>query len=108
MKAKVLEPHLNEIPALCERYGVSRLEIFGSATGSDFDPNQSDLDFLVDFNSDSTRLFERYFGLKDSLEALFKRNIDLVTLGALENPYFIDAINQSRELLYAVEETQAA
>ena len=108
MKATVLEPHLSEIPALCARYGVARLEIFGSATGPDFDPKQSDLDFLVEFNSESTHLFERYFGLKESLEALYQLDVDLVTLGALENPYFIDAINQSRELLYAAEDTQAA
>ena len=57
--ANVLESHLDELPELCRRYGVSRLEAFGSATAEDFDPNKSDLDFLVDFTEDPTKLFDR-------------------------------------------------
>jgi predicted nucleotidyltransferase len=88
--------------------GVSRLELFGSATSEGFDPQRSDLDFLVEFDADSSRLFDRCFGLKESLEALYGRRVDLVTAGSLRDPYFIEAVNKSRQLLYAAEDPQPA
>ena len=106
--ASVLDSHLAEIPNLCRRYGVARLELFGSATGDAFDPERSDLDFLVEFDADSSRLFDRYFGLKESLEALYGRRVDLVTTASLRNPYFINAVNKSRQLVYAAEDAQTA
>jgi predicted nucleotidyltransferase len=106
--ASILDPHLAEIPHLCRRYGVARLELFGSATGDAFDPQHSDLDFLVEFDAEPSRLFDRYFGLKESLEALYGRRVDLVTTGSLRNRYFIEAVNQSRRLVYAAEDSQAA
>jgi predicted nucleotidyltransferase len=106
--ASVLEPHLAEIPDLCRRYGVARLELFGSAAGEEFDPQRSDLDFLVEFDAEPSRLFDRYFGLKEALERLYGRRVDLVTAGSLRNRYFIEAVNQSRRLVYAAEDSQAA
>lgn len=104
----VLDQHLADIPALCRRYGIRRLELFGSALTTAFDPERSDLDFLVEFDNDSTHLFDRYFGLKAGLEALYGRSIDLVTSGAFRNPYFLEAVNKSRQLVYAAEDAQAA
>jgi hypothetical protein len=106
--ASVLDPHLADIPALCRRYGVARLELFGSAATAAFDPARSDLDFLVEFDADSSMLFDRYFGLKEALEALCGRPVDLVTTGSLQNPYFVEAVNKSRQLVYAAEDAQAA
>jgi hypothetical protein len=106
--ASVLDAHLADIPQLCRRYGVSRLELFGSATSDAFDPQRSDLDFLVEFDADPSGLFDRYFGLKESLEALYGRPVDLVTAGSMRNPYFVEAVNRSRQLVYAAEDPQAA
>jgi predicted nucleotidyltransferase len=106
--ATALDEHRDEIAPLCRRYGVARLELFGSATTDRFDSQRSDLDFLVEFDSDSSRLFDRYFGLKESLESLFGRRIDLVTAGSLRNPYFIEAVNKTRQLVYVAEDTEAA
>jgi uncharacterized protein len=104
--ASVLDYHRAEIRVLCRQYGVSRLELFGSATTAAFDPQRSDLDFLVEFNANPSKLFDRYFGLKNSLEALYGRGVDLVTIGSLQNPYFIEAINKTRQLVYAAEGTE--
>jgi uncharacterized protein len=101
--AGILDPHITEIPELCRRYGVSRLELFGSATTDAFDPRQSDLDFLVEFDANPSKLFDRYFGLKESLQALYGRDVDLVTVASLQNPYFIEAVNKTRQLVYAAE-----
>ena len=101
--ASVLAPHLDEIPELCRRYGVARLEVFGSAATDAFDPERSDIDFLIEFDEDPTDLFKRYFGLKEALEALFGRSVDLVTVGSLENPYFVARVNETRQLVYEDE-----
>jgi len=65
------------------------------------DPQRSDLDFLVDFDADSSRLFDRYFGLKESLEALYGRPVDLVMPGALDNPYFAASVRRNSQEMYA-------
>ena len=92
-----------ELTRLCERYSITRLELFGSATNEHFDSERSDLDFLVTFQpAANLGLAEQYFGFKDDLEHLFSRPVDLVELDAVDNPYFLEAIQIERQLLYAV------
>ena len=88
---------------LCKKYRVKRLEVFGSAlTDKDFDGEKSDLDFLVEFLPlQPGRHADTYFGLLEALQELFQRPIDLVMTSAIKNPYFLEAINQAREVLYA-------
>jgi uncharacterized protein len=70
----IVEDKRAEVAALCEKYGVKRLDLFGSAAGDGFDPEASDLDFVVSFEKrDPPELFDRYFGLVEDLEALFGR-----------------------------------
>lgn len=106
--ASILDPHLAEIAEICKRYGVRRLELFGSATTDAFDPRRSDFDFLLEFNANPSNLFNRYFGLKESLESLYDREVDLVMVGAMKNPFFIDSANKTRRLVYAAKDAQAA
>jgi predicted nucleotidyltransferase len=85
------------IQRLCGQYAIQRFELFGSAARDDFIPDRSDLDFLVTFDPcESMNLFDRYFGLKEDLEKLFHRKIDLVDAAAMRNPYFIRELNRSR------------
>lgn len=91
-----------ELTRLCRRYSVKRLELFGSATGSHFVDSKSDLDFLVVFEAATpAQHAERYFGLLASLQDLFERPVDLVELGAIRNPYFLEGIRDTRRDLYA-------
>ncbi len=47
----VISDNKDKLAELCRRYGVARLEVFGSAgRGTDFDPDSSDVDFLVEFD----------------------------------------------------------
>ena len=98
----IVEDRRTEVVALCEKYGVKRLDLFGSAAGEDFDPEASDLDFVVSFERrDPPDLFDRYFGLQEDLEALFGRRVDLVMEGALEkSPRLAKNVEDSRVLLY--------
>ncbi len=105
----LIEQHRSEVAALCKRFGVQSLDVFGSAADGAFDLARSDIDFLVEFSEgDTGSLFHRYFGLQESLEQLFGRRIDLVTALALRNPYLIAAINKSRQSVYASARAQAA
>ena len=98
----LIEQHREEVAALCRRMGARRLDVFGSAARSDFDPTSSDLDFLVEFDDlPPARYADAYFVLKESLEALFDRPVDLVTDAGLENPYFRDRVIAERKLVYA-------
>ena len=98
----LVDSHRAELTALCTRLHVKRLDIFGSAVRSDFDPAASDLDFLVEFDlPEPVQYAEAYFSLKEGLEAIFKRPVDLVTRSSVVNPYFRESIDSCRQQLYA-------
>jgi uncharacterized protein len=87
---------------LCRRHNVRRLELFGSAMGPKFDPRSSDLDFIVEFGPFAAGEYaEHYFALLEELKELFGRPVDLLVSRAVRNPYLLESINRSRELLYA-------
>ena len=90
------------LAALCREYGVSRLELFGSAArGHDFVPQTSDMDFLVEFSPDALMSpLKQFFGLAQELETLLGRHVDLVEAGSVKNPFIQAAINRSREVVY--------
>lgn len=92
-----------ELAQLRRRYGVARLEVFGSAArDTDFDPQSSDADFLVEFRPDrGLAPFDQFFDLADALRQILGRPVDLVEVGTVRNPYLRAAINRSRELVYA-------
>lgn len=101
----VVEDKRAEVAELCRRHGVARLDLFGSAAqaeGRVFDPDGSDLDFVVSFERRNPQaLFGRYFGLEEDLEALFGREVDLVMEGALEKSRrFAANVEGSRVPLY--------
>jgi predicted nucleotidyltransferase len=91
-----------EIELLCRRFGVHRLDVFGSVLGDSFDPATSDVDVLVEFDSRAGfDYFESYFGLKEGLEQLLGRPVDVVSATSLRNPYFRDQVLRTKERLYA-------
>lgn len=98
---EIVQTKLEDLRLLCERYRVGRLYLFGSAVRGDFDPDTSDLDFLVELQPMSPVEHARSFlGLLESLEQLFGRRIDLLELKPIENPYLRRSIEESRTVLY--------
>ena len=86
---------------------MTRLEVFGSAArGTDFDPQTSDADFLVEFDPDcGLAPFDQFFDLAEALSMTLGRPVDLVEPGAINNPYLRAAIDRSRDLDYAPRPT---
>lgn len=94
--------HRADISSICQRYRISRLEVFGSAArADDFDPASSDADFLVEFAPDAQPGLSTFFGAKADLERLLGRGVDLVEPGAVRNPFVLASINRHREAIYA-------
>lgn len=89
------------IARACRAHGVSRLAIFGSVTSSRFDSARSDVDFLVEFVPGSEDAFGAYFGLKEDLEGLLGRPVDLVMANAVRNPHFAASAANGAEEIYA-------
>jgi predicted nucleotidyltransferase len=89
-----------EIERVCRAMPVKRLGIFGSALTKDFG-TQSDVDILVVFEADErVDLFEKYFQLKEHLEEVFGREVDLTVDRPFRNPIFRDAVERTRTIIY--------
>ena len=100
--------HLGEVRALCEKYSVKRLTLFGSAVKGTFDPETSDVDFVVEFLPETKRsgFNDPYFSLMRGLRDLYRREIDLVERRAIRNPYFIEVLALTEQPIY--ESSRAA
>lgn len=88
------------IAALCQRYGVSKLDVFGSAATGAFDPATSDLDLVVTFADYGPGIAARFIDFADALEALVGRKVDLVFDSKMKNPYFRASVNETRQVVY--------
>ncbi|HCS21013.1 MAG TPA: hypothetical protein DIW47_10725 [Bacteroidetes bacterium] len=98
----LLEHNKRELRSICQTHFVAKLFLFGSAVRNDFQAN-SDLDFAVIFTENLTPLEQgdAYFGLKDALEALYNRQIDLVSYPVIKNPIFKQELDKTKVELYA-------
>jgi uncharacterized protein len=107
-----MEPGLvskqQEIAAVCRQFGVSRLDVFGSAAVGGFDPATSDYDFIASFSAQpAVSMGRRFVGFCDALEALLGRKVDLMTDRPIDNPYLRAAVNATRKMVYAQPPAQA-
>ncbi|MHB0978853.1 MAG: nucleotidyltransferase family protein [Thermoleophilia bacterium] len=98
----VLENNRDAIAELCTRYGVGRMDVFGSVLRDDFRPGESDVDLLVEFASrEPYALAEAYFDMLDDLRELLGVEVDLVMAGAVKNRYIAQDIERTKQPLYA-------
>ena len=96
----LVESNIDAIKALCKSHYVNRLFIFGSVLTNRF-KNNSDIDLIVDFQGvDLYNYADNYFDLKESLERLFNREVDLLEDKAIHNPYLRQSIDSSKQLIY--------
>jgi len=97
----ILEKRKEDLKSICQALKVKRLYAFGSVVSGKFNEN-SDIDFLISFadNLSIEEYTNNYFSLHYKLRELFNREIDIVTERTLSNPYFIESINETKELIY--------
>ena len=97
---RAVQDKLPLIMQACERAGVKRLWIFGSAATSRWRDEGSDVDFLVEL--DRTRsLPGQFLGLYRALNEIFDRRVDLVSIEGVRNPYFLEELEATRVSIYA-------
>lgn len=97
---KISKKNIALIKKLCDEYRVKNFSVFGSVLTNDFKAN-SDIDFIVDFNeNDPIKYTDLYFQLKDSLEKILKRQIDLIEERGIKNTFFKKEIDESKVLIY--------
>ncbi|MCE7069378.1 nucleotidyltransferase domain-containing protein [Dyadobacter sp. CY327] len=95
-----LRRHKAEIIKLCETHKVKSLYAFGSVLTKQFD-GDSDIDLIVDFTSMEVEDYgDNYFDFKFSLQDIFNRQLDLLEAKAIKNPYFLQNVNQQKQLVY--------
>ena len=99
----LIEGHRDQIAEVCRRFGILKLEVFGSAArGLDFDPARSDVDFLVDFvPTQGAPSLAMFFDVQNQLADLVGRPVNLVMVDAIRNPFIRADIDRSREPVYA-------
>ena len=96
----VLKKNMAEIERLCRLHHVKHLWVFGSVTNEKFN-RKSDIDFLVEMEAlDHEAYADSYFELLFGLQDLFHRDIDLITVKQLSNPYFIESVMEQRQHIY--------
>ena len=96
----IIDQNIDKIRKLCEQHYVSQLSVFGSILTDKFTKN-SDIDLLVAFsNIDLQNYADNYFSLKQALEEIFRRQVDLLEDKAIRNPYLRQSIEASKRLLY--------
>lgn len=86
---------------LCETYEVKRVYAFGSSVKGTFKNEESDIDLLVEMNTeDPIQRGENLLILWEKFEAFFKRKVDLLTITSLRNPILKKNINETKILIY--------
>lgn len=99
---KIIEINLQRILELCRRHKVKTLSVFGSILTDRFNDN-SDVDMLVDFEPYDPGTFDyvsNYFNLRDALEGLFNRKVDLIEYGDNLNPIFRTLVDKKKQIIY--------
>ncbi len=101
MLASIITNNINQIKALCEQHKVKELYVFGSAVTDKFN-EKSDVDLLIEFAEiDILDYADNYFDFVEKLEALLGRKVDLLTAKFLRNRFFIQELNETKQMLFA-------
>ena len=96
----LVELNIEKIKNLCVKHKVNKLFVFGSILKDTF-TNESDIDLVVDFEKlDLSDYADNYFDLKDQLESIFNRPVDLLEEKGIRNPFLRKQIDNEKRLIY--------
>ncbi len=100
--------NMDVIADICRTYGIRRLDLFGSAATGAFDPETSDIDFIVDLGKYDHGVAERYLDLIAALEDFLGFPIQMITEPSIRNPYFRAAVDEQRITVYESSDSKEA
>jgi len=103
----LIEDNREAIVALCRQHGVRRLAVFGSAAKGTFDPERSDIDFVVDYLDWGPGIFHRFFGIIVALEELLGRRVDMTT-EPIKDAFFREEVERTMSVIYETRRRQTA
>ena len=96
----LIDNYRSQIIELCDKHNVKELYLFGSVLTDRFN-DSSDIDMLIQFNQvELLEYFDNYMDLKEKLEKMFNRQVDLVENQAVKNPIFRKVLDREKRLLY--------
>jgi len=97
---KLIEINMDKIVALCRKYKVAKLWVFGSILTDRFN-DDSDVDFSVIFDYHTINdLFVTFFDFIEDLENVLGRKVDLIDETAVSNKYFRKELDSTKQLIY--------
>ena len=102
---KLIEMNIDKIIALCKKYKVAKLWVFGSILTPRFN-DESDVDFLVDFDEQHIDLLDyadNFFNFIHEIEAVVGRKVDMVVNKSIKNRFFRKEVDETRRLLWSVQ-----
>ncbi len=86
---------------ICKVHEVKALYAFGSSTTSLFNEERSDIDLLVELETqDPIARGENLMNLWEQLERFFQKKVDLLTDASIRNPILRKNIEATRVLIY--------
>ena len=104
----LIEDNKAAIVALCERFGVRRLALFGSAATGTFDPARSDIDLLVDLGDYDDRVGKRFMGFAAAIEDVLGPNVHITTIRSVQSEWFRRELAETAQTIYEADATAAA
>jgi predicted nucleotidyltransferase len=103
----LIEDNTEAIAGLCERFGVRRLALFGSAAKEAYDPARSDIDLLVDLGDYDDRVGKRFMGFAAAIEGVPGQTVDVTTM-PIKDAAFRSEVERTEEVLYESDRQQTA
>jgi len=88
------------VEAIARKWKIKELAVFGSVLGDNFN-EESDVDILIQFESETRYNLFDFVDLKDELEGIFGRSVDLVEKSGIRNPFLRKEILQTARTIYA-------
>lgn len=100
---QLIEMNIDKIIALCKKYKVAKLWVFGSILTPRFN-DDSDVDFLVDFDEKNIELLDyadNFFNFIHEIEAVVGRKVDMIVNKSIKNRFFRAEVDETRRLLWS-------
>ena len=98
---KLITKNIEKLNHLFQSHKIEKAYVFGSAAFEKLSA-KSDIDLLVSFKNDvkPVERGELWWSLYENLKTIFNREVDIITEGSLKNPYFIEEVNNTKQLIY--------